>query len=90
MLETQRASRWFAKSFEVLGKWFLELQFCAELDLPCCCRGCRDDARSRRNARGCGGEHNGIRRQEVCVIEDVEELGAELGAEAFGEFPVFG
>jgi hypothetical protein len=80
MLETQRASRWFAKPFEVMGKGFLELQFRAELDLPCCRRRCRDDARSWRDARRCGREHNGIRRQEVCVVEDVEELGAELEA----------
>ncbi len=51
-------------------------QLCRELDLPRRRRGAGDHAGGRRNARG--REHHQIRRVEVGVVQDVEELRAKL------------
>jgi len=38
---------------------------------------------------GAGGEDDGVRRGEVGAVENVEELGAELGVDVFGDLAGF-
>ena len=51
--------------------------------------GLRDGAAVRVVWGGAGAVDDWVRGGEVGVVEDVEELGAELGADAFGDLGGF-
>ena len=70
------------------GSSLSEQEFEPELNLPRGSRGCRDHPRGWRNL--CGRRvYDGVGRGKVGVVENVEELGAELQSDLFRKRGVF-